>query len=312
MFYYFSAEFPSVIKLNGLYYGIISDTIKRIKIDSAETFLEVCPINSVSRSYNFLLDENFLSSPPENVCITDLKGGYLIKFLKSYSGGEFKVLGQEKYSDLLVTAFNDNGVKISIETANDFFAEPIFFELSSATFHRTNLYPALLAVEFLGKKTLVNVYETTNKIQKVFSRVVDEFCFDKEFSTTEIFSDMAKHKVSCTWQYENRLVTEKAHTVSKAERFNKDNLPDKLIPFAFMEELLVKGDFREYLCGNVLDNADKLFGFFGEFIGVMPPPEFRDVDEVGLIYNTRKNCYKVEYFRFELTDKKISNVKRCD
>lgn len=312
MFYYFSAEFPSAIKINGVYFGIISDTVKSIRIDCDKTFLEVCPLNSFERSFNFLLDQNFLTLPPENVCITDLKGGYLIKFLKCYSGGEFKILGQQKYPDLLVTAFNENGIKISIETANDFFAEPILYDATSVNFYRTNLYPNLIAVEFLGEKTLLNVYDLSNTIHKVFSRVVDSFNYENEFSTTENFLDMAKHTLTCTWEYENFCIKEKERKVTKSERFNKDCLTDKLIPYAFLEEFLLKGEFREYLTGNVLNNADKLFGFFGEFIGIFPPPEFRDINQVGLVYHKQKNCYYVEYFYFDLLDKKITNIRKCD
>lgn len=314
MYYYFCADFPSAIKLNGIYFGIISDTVKNININSLSepTFLEVCPLNSEERTLNFLLDQKFLLSPPASVSVTDLKGGFLIKFLKTFSSGEFKVLGQEKFPDLLATVFNEKGVKISLETATDFFAEPIFYDVDNVTFNHLNLSPTLLAVGFSGKKTLLNVYDYSNKIQKVFSRVVDEYSFTNAFTTTENFLDMAKHKTLCEWQYENLVMTEKTRTVTKSERFNQSILSENLIPYAFMEELLVRGEISPYLTGSVKDNADKLLGFFGDFIGVMPPPAFRNVNEVGLIYNTDKNLYHVEYFTFELIDKKISGIKKVD
>ena len=312
MNYYFCADYPSTIKLNGVYYGTISETIKNITIEQEFVFLEVLPLVPEQHAINFMLDAQFLSCPPPNVCVTDLKGGYLIKFLKTYTGGEFKVLAQEKYSDLLVTVFNDNGKKLSIETQADFYAEPVSLELSNITFHRPKFCHNLLAVAFKNKKTLLNVYDVSNKVSKVFSRLVDEFTLDDCFTTTECFLDMAKHKLTCSWVYQGSIMQEKERSVTKSERFNASTLPEKLLPFAFLEEFLVKGNFTDYLSGSVLENASKLGGFLGNYVGVMPPPIFRNIEEVGLIYHTGNNCYSVEYFTFETIDGKIRGIKKCE
>ena len=130
MYFYFSAEYPAIIKLNGIYYGSITDTIKTCNFDNVDSpFIEVCPLSPRQTTVNFILDSSFLSYPPENVSVTDLKGGYLIKFNKTYNGSEFSVVGQEKQSDFMATVFNDNGNKLSIETPNDFYAETLTFNL---------------------------------------------------------------------------------------------------------------------------------------------------------------------------------------
>ena len=48
----------------------------------------------------------------------------------------------------------------------------------------------------------------------------------------------------------------------------------------------------------------------GDFIGVMPPPVFREENEVGFVYRTGERTYSAEYFVFEVSDKKITNLKK--
>ena len=88
------------------------------------------------------------------------------------------------------------------------------------------------------------------------------------------------------------------------------DINEKLVPYAMLEELLVGGNVKPYLTGTVLENCDKLPSFFGDFIGVMPPPFFRNSQEVGLIYKNATNKYTVEYFTFEYTEKKLSGIKK--
>ena len=88
----------------------------------------------------------------------------------------------------------------------------------------------------------------------------------------------------------------------------KEKLPDLLIPYLFLEDFSAGEDFSEYLSDDINKNADKLGGFFGNFLGVFPPPLFRNQDEVGLIYKIKENLFETKYFTFHLDDKKISNI----
>ena len=58
------------------------------------------------------------------------------------------------------------------------------------------------------------------------------------------------------------------------------------------------------------EHADKLKGFLGDFIGVMPPPKFRNPDEIGLIYKISDDRFKVTYITAELNGEKITNIKK--
>ncbi len=312
MYFYFSSNYPAIIKLNGIYYGTIHQSIKSCAIDGGQPpFIEVCPLGGKQPPTCLILDEEFLSSPSERVSITDLKGGYLLKFDKNYDSQEFKVFAQQKFSDAVVTVFSENGYKISIETEKDFYAENLSIELSSAEIVRIERNKELIVIYLYGEKTLVNVYAVKGNINKLFSRQVEQAEFKDKFITVEKLNDIKKHKITTEWEYSGGKIIAKTKRVEAGGEIDIEKLNDKVLPFVMLEEFLAGGDYSEYLGASVLENADKLGGFFGEFIGVMPPPVFREIDQVGLIYNCGKNLYKVEYFKFQVEKGKIINVITC-
>lgn len=315
MYYYFSSDFGIALKINGIYYGTVFKTVKELRIDGDFIpLVEILPLKQNCPSVCFLLDENFINSPPDTVSVTDLKGGYLIKFNPAFNSGEFNVISQQKYPDALITVFNENGLKISIETHNDFYAETINFLFDDANIQKISI----LGQEFItillnGNSNLLLVFQYKNSIKKIFCRQIENFSVQDNFlCTEEQFLDIAKHHVKSFWEFKDGNFRQNNVEVSANENFNREVLPPKLLPYAFLEEFSVKGDFLPYLCENMQKNADKLQGYLGNFIGVMPPPKFRKVDEVGLIYNLSKNRYKAEYFEFELIDGKITNIKKSD
>ncbi len=313
MYFYFSSDYPAALKLNGGYFGVIENSVKACNIDlSSPTLVEVCPLTSDGAPVNLLLDDKF-NGIARDCLVTDLKGGYLIKFCASPRDSEFKVFAQKKFDDACVTIFNDNGLKVSIETHSDFFADNLPLRCDSAEIIRFNLDgESLLAIAVKTEQTVLYSYSLNGGVRKLFERHVENFSFDGGFVTTEKFTDMAKHKVVSEWGFQTGALKEKNRTVTNADGFDGCNLPKPLLPFAFLEELLVGGDVSGYITGNVRKNADKLSGFFGKFLGVMPPPVFREIDQVGLVYDNGNGGYYVDYFTFEFESGKISNIKKCD
>ena len=314
MYYYFSSSFPSAIKINGIFYGKLYQTVKHLRIDGDfNPLVEICPLNSSSNPVTFILDNDFFTSPPENTLVTDLKGGYLIKFTGNCASTEFLVIKQEKFDNLVATVFNENGPKISIETPNDFYAENLTFIINSAQITQFSLNQHnFLAVLLIGDKNLLLIYDIYNQIRKVFCREVSDFSVDNCLVTTEVFNDMAKHVVKSSWEFNNGGFERKNLTCTCSESFDAQLLNEKLLPYAFFEEVLVCGDYASFLSDSMKEHANKLKGFLGDFIGVMPPPKFRSQNEVGLIYPDGANRYRTEYYLTELTNGKICNIKKTD
>lgn len=312
MYYYFCSEYLSAIKLNGIYYGTLTDNIKSLRIDDCFPLVEVCPLVADENNVNFILDTSFLSCPVKNVCVTDLKGGYLIKFIRRNLGSEFRVICQQKFSDCAATVFIENGLKISLETQNDFIVETLNLKVESAKVFRFDVDgKPLVAITLNNIENTLIIYSICDKIKKVFCRVVESFSTDNKLQTIEQFNDIAKHKIVTDWGFDNDLIVKNANVTVK-NGFSPQTLNKNIVPFAFCESFLLGAEWKDYLTGNVLENCDKLKGFLGEFIGVLPPPTFRDISEVGLLYKESENLYKVEYFTFTLDGNKICGVQKCD
>lgn len=309
MYYYFSSNCKCAIKINGKYLCEIYSDIKLISNATQNSFIELCPLNTLGQSINFILDKDFLTSPPIPLSVTDIGGGYLIKYNKVDLDASFYLVCQQKFSNALITVFNENGKKLSIETPFGVYAEKVDFTFDSAEifpfFDNYNYFVIL----FKGEKTLVSVYNTEKEIKKVLSFTCCEF--NKEDMTFITgYKDMAKHTLKEKLSFDNEIKRERVSLFYKKE-LTIYNLNEKVIPYAMLEELLLNGNVSPFLTGNILENKDKLNGFFGDYIGIMPPPFFRDENEVGLIYRIKENLFKVEYFTFTLTNKKISNVKKA-
>lgn len=311
MYFYFFCAFPAVIKFQGVIFGTVDNSVKFCNFDKPYPLVEICPLTGDPPVAFFLSDE-FLSAPPENFTVTDLKGGYFLKFAKPAKTDGFKILAQEKYRDAVITAFSDNGYKISLETQTDFFAETLDFSPLSVSFNRGegvngNLIFALFDC---ADKKILNVYGI-KETALLFSKETDEFSLSAlGFTTTERLKDIAKHTIVCEYSESGGKIKELSRKVTAGENFDREKLNERLIPYAFSEEFLCGGDYGFYLADGIKENAAKLGGFFGEFIGVTPPPLFRNYKEIGLIYKTAERKYSVEYFTFDILDNKIININK--
>ena len=308
MYYYFSSNCKCAIKINGKYIDKIHNEVKFIDRIEENAFIELCPLNTLGQSVSFILDKEFLTSPPLPLSVTDIGGGYLIKYNKVTLDTSFYLICQQKFSNALITVFNENGKKLSIETPYGVYAEKVDFSFDSAEilpfFDNYNYYVIL----FKGEQTFVCVYNLESEIKKVLSFTCSEFnSEDMTFYT--FYKDIAKHILKEKLTFDGEIKKERVSLSCKKE-VSIYNLNEELIPYAMLEELLLCGNVSPFLTGNILENKDKLKGFFNDYIGIMPPPFFRSENEVGLIYKIKENLYKVEYFTFTLLGKKINGIKK--
>jgi hypothetical protein len=138
-------------------------------------FIEVCFLSNAQKNFCFFPDNEFLSSPPSEVFVTDLLGGFLVQFSPTFPPHTFNVLSQLKENDLIATVFNENGLKISIETPSSFFADSFSLTADNATVSRFSLdgYD-FIAASFDGKEKTLFIYSLSPEVRCVFTRKV---CF---------------------------------------------------------------------------------------------------------------------------------------
>ena len=311
MYYYFSSDYPALLKINGLFYGNLFNTVKHLEIlgDTTNTLVEILPLVNTETPVTFILNDNFFTCPPINVSLTDLDGGYLIKVTPSFNTLHYAVLAQKKFPDLLVTAFNDNGHKLCLENGFDFYSERIYHNVNSVEIVKSVCsVSSLVAVVFKGENLLVSVYDVKEKISKIFSKLCDDVQFNEHLVIRQDFLDIAKHSLTNCYAFSDNQFILSNTTLSVKKDFCLSSLNKSILPYAFLEHFMLGGDISEYVGKNILDNKEQLRGYLGNFLGVMPPPLFKDITEVGLIYHEKDNLYKVKYFSFEIEDRKIVNV----
>lgn len=309
MYCYFFSEFPAAVKLNGAILGRVDGSPRGVNMDE-NVLVEICPLIS-GGNYNFIADKSFFDAPPPFVSITDLKGGYLIRLTERPLPAEFKIIAQQKTNYAAATVFYDGGLKLSLETPQGFFSDAYFFNDDNAEISFPAISSHDFAFIFFKGKSVLYVYDLVGKPKRVFATVANGFSL-QPFTTTVLIKDMAKHKITAAYEFRNETFTEVSRKVEKSDSFDAEKVPLPLISYAFIEELSVGGDYSFYLSEGIKDNADKLREYLGEFIGIMPPPVFRDENEIGLVYKIEKNKYAVDYITVELKDNKIVNLKRSE
>ncbi|MBR4857236.1 MAG: hypothetical protein IKU94_11520 [Bacteroidaceae bacterium] len=161
-----------------------------------------------------------------------------------------------------------------------------------------------------GKKNLVCLFLFCGR--SLFCKEIDEYSLDNSLCTVETYCDNAKHKVTRFWSFQNNAFEIDKVQIERDKNFCANNLSTYVLPYAFLEELLLSCEIDDFLSENMLKNKDKIKDYLGCYIGVMPPPSFRDINEVGLIFSKSNNFYLVEYLTFEFENNKISNIKKLD
>lgn len=308
MLLFFSASFPCALKINGKYCAQIENSPYLYKTDSV-CLIESFALTNGGESRAFLTEERFLKNPPDFIIVTDIIGGYFIEFLPPKPVRPFTILAQEKTDFLIATAFYDNGAKLSIETPYSFYAEDLPIDTESALIECVKLGgEPLVAVKVFGKNTSLLIFSITNDIKKVFSNTITEYFFQNGLTTKLCLKDLAKHIITKTWEYKNGAFSLTAIDIEKKKGFNFNALPNQLKGYAFFEELLIGGNILEFLTENMQTKANKLKGYLGDYIGVIPPPRFHEQNKVGLVYKNTCSFYSVRYFRPTFIGDKIDNL----
>lgn len=321
MYCYFSADFNSALKINGIYKGkltssknIFSMPTSGFKLnDNEPDFIEIYPLNSNNFAVGYLLDGDFFANPPENVIVVDLIGGYLIKFKSPYIICPFELIAQKRFPFALATVFKENGLKICIENQSDMLAHTLDRLYNECEIFDFSLNGKnLIAIHLKSKCNLLLCYLIEQKITKVFCREVDEFNFENGFTTKEIIDDIAGHTIICEWELQNGKLCVKNKQILSKDDFYPHTLSPKILGYALLEELLLGANVQEFLSPELINKSQFLCEYFGEFIGVFPPPHFHEQNKVGALYKSTPNKYYAKYFCFECQNNKIYNIKRSD
>ena len=304
MLYYFCADKTSALKIDGEFLGIISPTPACFPKTKMDSFIEFCPLDGQNSPVCFVLNEQFLQTPPENLTVVTSLNAVIVYFRLPNLINHLGVINQRNFNRASVTVYTDNGYKLSLQTPNDFYCEQLDFKVDSCEF--TPIFnDNLLLITYNQSPVFYGVYKLEGSITKLLGGNAERITTNP-FRVQQNFFDIANHQVTTEYEYFGGELKTKNKTVCVKDEFNVDQLPQEILPFAFAEELLVGGNVDKFLADNVIKNKDKLNGYLGNFIGTCPLPPF--ADGVGLIYKKNKNLYSIKRLSITFLDRKITNL----
>ena len=232
-----------------------------------------------------------------------------MQFKSRYVGGQLSIIAQQNLGYAIATVYKENGIKISIETKNDFLIDSIDFDVEGAKIEPYNpMGQNLVLIYLLGTSNVLIIYNTNNKITRVFREEAHSYLAQNPLVTESVKRDIAKHKIENTWHFNNNCFEIKNRKITVKDGFLVENLPQKLLPFAFFEEILIGGKYEVYLAENLLKNKELIKNYLGDFIGVCPPPVFKNPNSVGLVFKRKENLYYVNYYSCDIFNRQITNL----
>ncbi len=305
MLFYFSYDKPFTVKADGIRRD---EHAIRLSVEE-KPLIELCPLDGSYPVYSLLCEE-FFARPPEHVRIADLGGAWFLRFSEPPKA-EFAVLAQKRFGNALVTLYRENGLKISLETREDFLAESLPLAADGAEIAQEK---DTIAVLLRSREHYLAVYRTTPDIARVFFGRADDYELKGDrFSVTVRHKDIAKHVQKTEYALRDGLLCVEAKETTLSESFSARALPERLLPYAFFESVFADGEVDRYLTEEMATNKEKLKPFLGDFVGIFPPPRELEKRGVGLLYrDDPPNKYYAKYFDVTLKNGKIDNVLPTD
>lgn len=286
---YFLSEIPCALTINGAYLGLVDHFERSVELDpSLSIFCEFTPLSEFL-SVRFALDDNFLISPPPQVRLYYTENAvavYLSDFLRADQ--TLHVVWQKRFQDTLLTLVQQGKMQLYFGSGNakiidlpDALSDCLPEEVKDGFLLRGE--SAFALVSFNGELVLLSE-------GKVLSS-------DGAIKAEVPFHDSLGHVAVCEWKY-GELVSCSVRT-----RFEPN---EATFALALFESALIGADCTPFLAENLLEKADSLKEYLGEFRSVVLTGER---DKVGLVYERKERVFDVRYFRIETTDGKVSNIK---
>lgn len=304
-FLYFLSAIPCALKFNGDYAGTIGENYS--VFPSKKGLYEFIPLKSGFCQLCFLWDEK-PSDKIENVRIIDLYGGFLVipifsrQIVSDFKELFFKTVEFPDF-DVETQVFSENGVKLTVKCGKAKATENVPFTPVALNLEKAYFDGRAYLVAFLSdKKTAVFGFEITSGfIKPVLKRECDGYeSKNDKIILTETKNDVLRHTVVSVWNFSNGAKLERADIYRGREPFS---LHEKILPYAFFEEILLGKDASDFLSPRLRPKANDLKAFAGDFSAILPPPHFKSDSLITLLYNDR-----AEYADLKFSNRLIDNI----
>ena len=119
-------------------------------------------------------------------------------------------------------------------------------------------------------------------------------------------SDRLRRTAECEWELTGDEIRQIRFSLRQEGEREQASLRDELIPYAFLESVLIGADFSEFLSDELQEKSSFLREFLGEFLNVILTA---DPNELGLIRKKSERLFEVCYVKCKVENGKITDVQ---
>lgn len=297
---YFLSSQPCALTLNGVYFGLTDRFERFAEIDLRDrVFVQFNPENALP--IGFFLTENIRFAPPPDCAVYLLKDGIAV-YAYDFTPTDFTLrpIAQKRDGACLVTVYAQGRAQMSVNTPDGLFNAtlPPSFADCEILFHA--------GLILLRSSCELAVYTKTAQLL-LHERILDFSLEDGVLRARLPLFDSLGQTADCAWTLSADGCKQTEFTLRAPS--DRPAVLDELLPYAFFESVLIGGNFAAFLCDELLDGAEQIRAFLGDFIAVTLTKEPRCC---GLVRKKAERLFDVSYYRVEIADGKITDVKTAN
>ena len=286
---FFLSEKTCALSVGGAYLGLVDGFERSVELQpSPDLFCELKPLGDFL-PVRFILDENFLISPPPQVRLyfsEDSLGIYFCNFLRADQS--LRVLWQKRLRGTLLTLSLQGKLQLYFESS---FAKII--DLPEALLDCT---PEENVEGFLLRAK--NAFALLSYDGEILVLSEGTVLSAGETLCAEVpFHDSLAHTAVCEW-HGKELISCRVRTAFKPT--------EATFALALFESALIGADCTPFLSPELAEKASALKEYLGDYRSVVLTAQH---DKIGLVYERKERVFDVRYFRVEISDGKVSNIK---
>ena len=287
--------------------------------DTFERYAELSPQDNLFAEFTpesgqpirFFLNESVRLNPPDRCEIYLLKDGLAV-YAKDFPSTDhtLRVIAQEREGDTVVTVFSQGGVQVSIEGKRGFFLStlPPSFESCKLQFYEDFALissPTQFALyNKRGERLLLENYTALSLEEGMLNAILP-------------LSDSLNRSAECSWSLCNSTASQTKFTITQKTEFSLTDpaansaapplLKEGLLPYAFLQSVLLGVDCAHLLSEELQPKAESLKEFLGDYQSVVLT---KNPQICGLVRKKSERLFEVDEYFVELQKDKITDIKR--
>ena len=294
---YFLSAIPSILTINDAYFGIC-DTFERFAEISLKDNLFVQFTPQGKQPICFFLNEQIIFTPPTGCKVyVDEEAITIYAYDFPPSDYALQTLGQIKEEHCLVTLFLQGRVQLSIQTKNDFCVCTLLEEYKNAQMQ------FLKDLIFIHTPTHLTIF-TKSGVQVFDERIASWVVEEDTLKCKLPLGDSLKRIAVCEYSLLKDGLKQTAFSI--IVRGEEKEVKKELIPYAFLESIVIGGDYAQFLNEQLKEKSAQLPAYLGVFEDVLTTD---DPYTLKIVKKQKENLYTLKTVKISVKNDKIEDIQ---